>query len=272
MSTEEHKTIDPQLISYYTLRKSVGILGIAFPILLIVGTIVSTGCNETLSSISAYYHTGMRNIFVGLLCAIALFLFTYTGYDSTDSTAGNIGCFFALGVALFPTSYTDALVCGIVKQTEPSIISTIHFTSAAGLFLTLAYFSICRFTKTKKEPEMCWKRLYWKNHEDRPKGRKLVRNRIYVTCGLIMIGCILFIAIYKLLGKTTFGEFLFQYDPVFWLEAIALWSFGVSWLTKGKTLYADIEKNVNIVESYENDTETENKKESAVGGAPRFPK
>jgi hypothetical protein len=27
--------------------------------------------------------------------------------------------------------------------------------------------------------------------------------------------------------------------PVFWLEAFALWAFGVSWFVKGETLWKD---------------------------------
>jgi len=239
--TSQDEIKNTQVISYLMLRKAIGILGITFPIILIVGTIVSCGCLEIQNSISAYYHTCMHNIFVGILCAIALFLFTYTGYDSTDSTAGNIACIFALGVALFPTSYSGPINCCIPKIIDNGIISTIHFISAAGLFLTLAYFSICRFTKTKNEPESCWKRLLPKKSGQRPKGRKLIRNRIYITCGIAMIVCIISIGIYKLIQDTNLGHSLIKLKPTFWFEALALWAFGISWLTKGKTIYVDVE-------------------------------
>ena len=29
--------------------------------------------------------------------------------------------------------------------------------------------------------------------------------------------------------------------PIFWLETLALWAFGVSWFIKGQTLWKDIE-------------------------------
>ncbi len=232
---------DTQIISYLMLRKAIGILGIAFPIVLIVGSIISCCCLEIQGSISVYYHTCMHNIFVGILCAIALFLFTYTGYDSTDSTAGNIACIFALGVAFFPTSYSGPTNSCIPSVIDNGIISTIHFISAAGLFLTLAYFSICRFTKTKKEPESCLGRLLPKKSDQRPKGRKLIRNKIYVTCGITMIICIVLIGIYNIIQDTNLGYNLTRLKPTFWLEALALWAFGISWLTKGKTLYADID-------------------------------
>ena len=98
------KPTDPQLISYLMLRKTIGILGLAFPIALIIGSVAFFGCQEVQGSISAYYHTDMRNLFVGVLCAIGLFLFTYTGYDSTDATAGNIACMFALKEILISIS------------------------------------------------------------------------------------------------------------------------------------------------------------------------
>ena len=230
---------NPQLISYLTLRKTIGILGITFPIALIIGSVVLFGCQEVQGSISAYYHTDMRNLFVGVLCAIGLFLFTYTGYDSTDATAGNIACLFALGVAFCPTSYGGPINSCISELHPDGIISTIHFISAAGLFLTLAFFSICRFTKTTKKPESCWKRLQIKKYEHRATGRKLIRNRIYIACGLIMIACILMIGVYKMLGSTAAGEALSKVKPVFWLETLALWAFGVSWLTKGRTIFKD---------------------------------
>lgn len=233
------KPTDPQLISYLTLRKTIGILGVSFPIALIIGSIVIFGCEEVQGSISAYYHTDMRNLFVGVLCAIGLFLFTYTGYDSTDATAGNIACLFALGVAFCPTSYGGPINSCISEVHPDGIVSSIHFISAAGLFLTLAYFSLCRFTKTKKESENCWRRLRFKDHAHGPSGRKLIRNRIYVVCGFTMIGCILLIAVYKFLGNTPAGEALSKLKPVFWLETLALWAFGVSWLIKGRTIIRD---------------------------------
>jgi len=50
-------------------------------------------------SISHYYYTGMRNVFVGALCAVALFMFFYCGYDKWDDLAGDMAGIFAIGVA-----------------------------------------------------------------------------------------------------------------------------------------------------------------------------
>src|SRR5712671_5197551 len=90
------------VISYLALRKAVGIIGIALPFVLAFGKILLDGPGIQ-SSVSAYYYTGMRDVFVGSLCAIAVFLMSYRGYERKDDIAGDLACVFALGVALLPT-------------------------------------------------------------------------------------------------------------------------------------------------------------------------
>jgi arginine exporter protein ArgO len=62
--------------SYKGLRKAIGIIGIALPIALLVGNPLVDG-GGMLGSISAYYYSGMRNYFVGTMCALAVFFFSY---------------------------------------------------------------------------------------------------------------------------------------------------------------------------------------------------
>ena len=214
---------DPRVISYLTLRKAVGILGITFPVIVVAGSLILGGCEGIQSSISTYYHTNMRNIFVGILCAIALFLFAYKGYDKRDAIAGNLACLFALGVAFFPTSVSESILPCIPYPFENHIISTIHFVSAGGFFLVIAYFSIFLFTIK----------------DANPTRMKLTRNRLYRVCGYIILACILLIAAYSICLSYDSCQGLQRYDPIFWLETIALWAFGISWLTKGKTILVD---------------------------------
>ena len=66
------------IISYFTLRKTLGLLGILLPFVLVFGNwiIFRDGLEN---SISSYYHTGMGDVFVGILFAMGLFLFSYKG-------------------------------------------------------------------------------------------------------------------------------------------------------------------------------------------------
>ena len=220
----EESSTSPELISYKALRRAVGILGVSLPVLLIIGSVSCGGCMEVQSSISAYYHTNMRNIFVGILCAIALFLFSYKGYDKRDAIAGRLACLFALGVAFCPTSVSGPFSICIPEPIDNGVISTIHFVSAALFFIVLSYFSICLFTIKKEQPT----------------ERKLLRNKFYRTFGYGMLLCLVLIALYAFCLKDKCPD-LQECDPIFWLETLALWLFGISWLIKGETILTDPE-------------------------------
>ena len=195
--------------SYLALRKAVGWIGILLPFTLMVGVFLIFNGEIIQKSISHYYHTGMGDVLVGALCAVALFMFFYSGYNKWDDWAGNVTAIFAIGVAWFPAT-----------EVGPSdLTGTIHFTCATLFFLTLAIFSLFLFTRKGSNPT----------------PQKLTRNKIYIICGIIMIACLVAIAIYlNFIHNDNRGS-----GFVFWAETIALVAFGVSWLTKGGTLYPD---------------------------------
>ena len=53
------------VLSYLGLRKAVGIIGTALPFVLAIGNLLFLEHLEIQASISAYYHTHMRNVLVG---------------------------------------------------------------------------------------------------------------------------------------------------------------------------------------------------------------
>jgi hypothetical protein len=72
------------VLSYKDLRKAIGIIGIALPIGLLIGKPLVDG-GGTLGSISAYYYSGMRNYFVGIMCALAVFFSPTSTHAVTTS-------------------------------------------------------------------------------------------------------------------------------------------------------------------------------------------
>lgn len=195
--------------SYLTLRKAVGWIGILLAPALFTGNIFIFNDDKIPGSISLYYYTGMRDLLVGGICAIALFMFFYRGYDRLDRWATNLVGFFAVCVAFFPTTE-----CGPLD-----LSGKIHFFSASCFFVLLACISLFLFTRSRSG-----------NH-----GKKAARNKIYSVCGLIMLICLAAIAVY-------FQRYDMEYTGsafVFWTETVALLAFGISWLTKGGTILPD---------------------------------
>ena len=198
-----------QIYSYLALRKAIGWIAILFPFVMMLGIFLIFGGKMTLYTISMYYYSGMRDVFVGALCAIGLFLLFYQGYDKWDDWLGNIAGVCAICIAWFPTSKIDPL----------DWHGKIHFIAAIVFFLTLACFSLFLFTRKDTDPT----------------PRKLKRNKIYILCGVVMLVCLLAIMIYF----QFFQESLPHTSFVFWAETLALVAFGISWLTKGGVILPD---------------------------------
>ncbi len=208
------------VVSYLSVRRAIGGIGLALPVLLgPVGWLVFG--IEIQNNISSYYHTVLRDVFVGAMCAIGIFLFCYRGYDWIESWTANFGCLSALGVALFPLdANSDPLY-------QKSLIGYMHSFFGGAFFLTLAFYSLYHFPTRKSKP-----------HEI--ATHELERNLIYWTSGVVILVSMLAMGAYLLLLPTEWKDWLNGYNFLFWLEWIAIWSFAAAWLTKGRAIFADI--------------------------------
>ena len=212
---------DPRVRSYLTLRKAIGIVGFALPIVIVIGKMILEGPGIQ-DSVSGYYYTVMRNVLVGSLCAIGVFLWSYRGYDdpdprlqfATDNRASNVAGASAIGVALFPTTP------GSDATTLDEFIGLLHVISAAFFFLSLAFISIRLFTMHDPSKEG-------------PTPAQQRRNLIYRLCGWTILSCLTLIAVLRFVPNDPNVRHL---HPVFWLEALAIWAFSISWFTKGRGL------------------------------------
>jgi len=195
-----------ELVSYTTLRRVVGLLGVALPIIVAIVGFVVMGWWRFEPTISDYYAIdSARNAFEGTLFTIAWFLFTYRGFDWRDRTTGIFACVFALGVALVPC-------------TVPAV-ANYHYLAAGGLFIALTIFALLfRQSRGLMTPE------------------KQTRNRIYLACAIVMMICIATLGLFK---ASLEGTVWLGIPAVYALETLALWAFGVSWFIKGETLFKD---------------------------------
>jgi hypothetical protein len=198
-------------ISFMTLRRSIGYLAFFLAPVLIVGSLLLDDTKSIYVSMSAYYYSHMRNVLVGVICGISLFLFCYHGYKWYDSLASKSAALFALGIAFFPTSETND---------KTDIISILHYVTSGIFFVILSIMSIFLFTKTSGDmtPE------------------KIKRNRVYRICGIVML---ISVAGIPIAGLDFIWDKIKHLKPTFFLETIALVAFGISWMTKGEAIFGD---------------------------------
>ena len=214
--------VPADVISYLTLRKAVGVLGMLLPWVVVFGAKVF-GSYAMKDSISAYYYSNMQDLFVGLLIMVGAFLFAYKGFSRTDDVVANVCGLLAMAVAIFPTRTEDdkRLPVGIF-QANDYVSSFVHYTCAVLLFVLLASMSLFLFRKTTEGAT--------------PTAQKLKRNKVYFGCGVFMYAAVV---VGGLLSLPAFDRLTEHAHVIFWVEALCLSAFGFSWLVKGEALMAD---------------------------------
>lgn len=221
----------PEIVSYRNQRRSVGILGIALPFALMILS-YALGCSQIQPSISQYFYTSSGILLVGVLSAVGLFLISYKGPQKIDDMVTNFAGVCALGIAFFPTGSDLNSHCLLFTYPANKTIATAHYLFAALFFVSLAANSYFLFTRSD-DPLIT--------------EQKQTRNKIYRTCGLLMI-C--FAALIPLGNIGIFKKYLEGPYTTFILECLALVTFGISWLIKGDTFIQD-ERNAKMVKAKE---------------------
>ncbi|GHG39656.1 MULTISPECIES: DUF998 domain-containing protein [Amycolatopsis] len=189
--------------SYLFLRRAIGLVGLALPVVLILGKQLVQG-GDLLGSLSGYYYTDLRDVLVGAMCAVGVFLLAYYGHDYVDNVVSTVAGLGAIGLALFPTT-PDHDVTGWDRTA-----GVLHLVFAAVFFLSLAYFCLRLFPHDGEQPERF--------------------GALYRVCGAVILACLVLIALAKYLAIAP------SLHPALWLEAIAVEAFGVAWLVKGRTM------------------------------------
>lgn len=189
------------IFDYRTLRLFIGAIAFTLPFL------VTWIADRSLSSISASYHTGARDFFVGWMFVIGALMFAYNGHSKPQMWAAKIAGLAAVCVALFPTA------CDTCKADRNA---SVHFMAAAVLFLILAYFCFGPFRQ---------------NVKGQP-GKKGRRSTVYFVCGIAILLCLAT----ALLLEWAFPELADATDARYWAETFALIAFGIAWVVAGKTI------------------------------------
>lgn len=186
------------MVNTSRLRAMIGWLGILLP------WIVVLLIWKFPTSISATWYTNACTVFMIVLGSASILLMCYKGYDKIDDFIFTFAGIFGLGICLFPCwipngpEYTGTFLVPI------DVSNIAHNMSAMCFFLLLSVSSLFLFTKSCGQMSK----------------KKKARNVIYRICGICML------LAFAILLLPNF------YIKVWLTEAIALFFFGISWLTK----------------------------------------
>ncbi|MGW2253877.1 hypothetical protein ACWCXH_27340 [Kitasatospora sp. NPDC001660] len=186
------------------LRLGVGLIGILLPIALPLGNWLFaelrglSTAGSWPASMSGAYYSSTRNILVGSLCALGVFLVCYR-FDRRDDRWSTAAGVCALGVALFPTTSADPT--GLQRA-----VGVVHLVLAGLLYVVLALFSIRSF----RDPR----------YDRRPWVA-----RGYLAAG-VLIPALLLLAVAAALTHVGAD---WTIRPVYLCEWLATWAFGAAW-------------------------------------------
>jgi len=210
---------DPAVLyarSYLLIRIAVGAIGVLLPFVLwAVDVLVLRGSITVRGSLSAYYHSGARDLFVGALCVTGCLLLTYLAAQrrTWDYWLSTVAGAAVLGVALLPTNRPDFYPgppTPLQARWGEHTVAALHFTCAGVFILSMA--GLCFVFAAR----------------DRRYGG---RPRLHRACGGLILAAVAWAAL----------GFVVDVDvgwltSVYLAEVVAVWSFGVSWLVKGLDL------------------------------------
>ena len=192
-----------QQIDHRIIKLIVGVIAVSLALFMQLAS------GELLHSISESYHYRARDWFVGLLFAVAVLFLSFKGENGRERKLTILASLCAAVVAVAPCE------CGRTA----GLISAFHFPAAAGVFAIMGYF--------------CWRfrRTAMSKIDKYPEAKK--RTQVYTACLIGMTVCAIMAIAYAVASKSIDAIFP---NYVFWLEAIGLVSFGVSWLTASRTI------------------------------------
>lgn len=203
--------------SYLLMRLVIGVVGVLLPVLLLVGDWwFVDGRPTSRGSLSAYYHSGMRDVFVAALAVIGVFLLTYMAFHyNWDNVLSMVAGVAAVGTAMFPTDGGEVLT-PLQRELGESLVAAIHYTCAGVFILSLAAISWRFGTREHARPDRTanQQHRWWLYHR---------------ACAVTVVGAVAFIVLTQATGVWDRYSILVG-------ETVAALAFGLSWFVKGAEL------------------------------------
>jgi hypothetical protein len=214
------------VMSYLLTRFAVGVIGILLPAGLLLGEWAFVdGPVKLRGSVSSYYHSPMRDEFVGCLCVIGVLLIMHmAGNRNAEFKVSALAGLAVVGLAMFPTNRPDlpkgAPRCGSASPAPPDCApfenklgethcAYVHYACTGVFFVGLLF--------------LAW----YFGHGEGQIGNSRAKWLHYACAGVIL----------GMLGLIVVGHFatfrIGPFDPLYVAELLTIFAFGLSWIVKG---------------------------------------
>jgi hypothetical protein len=216
----------PYLRSFLVMRLGIGALGFTLPLILVFGNRWAFGEAPMFrGSLSAYYYSGFREIFIGFIGTMGGFLLMYKIVErSLENTMSILAGASAMLIPFFPTNQP-----GYVKNLDADhkipltllqrswgekTVAHIHYGASIAflIFLTIivAWFSVHEF-RDDRSGKVVSKRIW---------------GSIHLASALVMTGTLIWLGLAHIEKWGPDNALLIG-------EWICAWSFSISWILKG---------------------------------------
>lgn len=228
-----------EVIGYRALQAAIGGIAISLVVVVYLGNwLIFThrlaSClvpgSHLPGSLSGFYYTHMRNVFVGAMCAMGVFLVAYKGSQWRDTWFTNVAGAAAIGIALCPTTPPGS---DVLKPTNPcgpispvayhasknaSALGHVHAALLGVLFAMVFLMLLIQFTRPTPRAQ---------------PGPSKRRHVLYRVCAWAILADAVFVGVVTLV--TRFDSSVWRGTTwLIYCEAFAFLVFGIAWFVKGQ--------------------------------------
>lgn len=216
--TAPHSVRDAHAVAFHRVRIALGLLGFALPLALALAGLWVDG--RVQPSISDFFHTSARDLFVGGLTAIAIFLVTHQGTGGGDHGKSRLGAIFAmlagvsaLGVALVPNE-AEAVTTLSQELLGLKRAPALHYGSATLFYLMMSLTCLMIYARQTTG----WEKRF----------HKAMGWTVWCTGWAVML-----LTYFKRGGAgPELQAFTEANNLIFWDESLGVWAFCLSWLVQ----------------------------------------
>lgn len=235
----DDQTKDPQYqysMTHIGLRWIVGLIAILIPVVLFLASKYLDSVSLQ-PSISHYYLTPMRDLVMGSLFALAVFLCSYRGYkpEKGEWLTDRIVCFWAgffliivvicpIATEVFASNNSTGIDIPSIWVIVGKAIPQVHQYSAITFITLLGILAFVNFTRAGRLGVSL-------------PFRYRVEHGFYRLSGLTIFACVGALVAQYFIGLSKgIDGWVFFPQATFWFESAAVFAFGFSWLIKTRLL------------------------------------